>query len=116
MHFTPTRDGGLRRLKDFIPAAGIKYAQGRNYDRGANAHKSVSQLSPYIRRRTISEVEVLKSVLGAHSPQSAEKFIQEVFWRTYWKGWLELRPSVWANYQGSLAQAKHDARLYTKNI
>ena len=96
MYFTPTRDDALRRLKDFIPAAGIKYAQGRNYDRGADAHKSVSQLSPYIRRRTISEVEVLKSVLGAHSPQSAEKFIQEVFWRTYWKGWLELRPSVWA--------------------
>ena len=47
-------------------------------------------------------------MLGAHSPQSAEKFIQEVFWRTYWKGWLELRPSVWANYQGALAQAKHD--------
>lgn len=108
MYFTPTRDDALRRLKDFIPAAGIKYAQGRNYDRGADAHKSVSQLSPYIRRRTISEVEVLKSVLGAHSPQSAEKFIQEVFWRTYWKGWLELRPSVWANYQGALAQAKHD--------
>jgi len=78
MYFTPSR------LKDFIPAAGIKYAQGRNYDRGADAHKSVSQLSPYIRRRTINEVEVLKSVLGAHSPQSAEKFIQEVFWRTYW--------------------------------
>ena len=68
MYFTPSRDDGLRRLKDFIPAAGIKYAQGRNYDRGADAHKSVSQLSPYIRRRTINEVEVLKSVLGAHSP------------------------------------------------
>ena len=108
MYFNPSRDDGLRRLKDFIPAAGIKYAQGRNYDRGADAHKSVSQLSPYIRRRTISEVEVLKSVLGAHSPQSAEKFIQEVFWRTYWKGWFELRPSVWTNYQGALAQAKHD--------
>ena len=46
MYFTPSRDDGLRRLKDFIPAAGIKYAQGRNYDRGADAHKSVSQLSP----------------------------------------------------------------------
>ena len=43
MYFNPSRDDGLRRLKDFIPAAGIKYAQGRNYDRGADAHKSVSQ-------------------------------------------------------------------------
>ena len=27
-----------------------------------------------------------------------EKFIQEVLWRTYWKGWLELRPNVWSDY------------------
>jgi deoxyribodipyrimidine photo-lyase len=70
------------------------------------------RINPYLNFRPtsaavrLSEVEVLKSVLGAHSPQSAEKFIQEVFWRTYWKGWLELRPSVWANYQGALAQGK----------
>ena len=108
MHFKPTRDDGLRRLRDFAPSAGLKYAQGRNYDRGSQAHYSVSQLSPYVRRRVVSETEILQTVLGAHSTQSAEKFIQEVFWRTYWKGWLELRPSVWANYQTSLGQVKHD--------
>ena len=108
MHFKPTRDDGLRRLRDFAPSAGLKYAQGRNYDRGSQAQYSVSQLSPYVRRRVVSETEILQTVLGAHSTQSAEKFIQEVFWRTYWKGWLELRPSVWANYQTSLGQVKHD--------
>ncbi|MFZ0434384.1 MAG: FAD-binding domain-containing protein [Chthoniobacterales bacterium] len=29
--------------------------------------------------------------------------MQEVFWRTYWKGWLELRPDVWKNYLQDLA-------------
>jgi hypothetical protein len=27
-----------------------------------------------------------------------EKFIQEILWRVYWKGWLELRPNVWSDY------------------
>lgn len=28
--------------------------------------------------------------------------MQEVFWRTYFKGWQEQRPSVWAVYQSEL--------------
>ena len=27
-----------------------------------------------------------------------EKFIQEILWRVYWKGWLELRPNIWSDY------------------
>ena len=30
---------------------------------------------------------------------AAEKFVQEVFWRTYWKGWLEQNPEVWRRYR-----------------
>lgn len=56
-------------------------------------------LSPYIARRMITENEVLGAVLARHSAQVAEKFIQEVFWRSYWKGWLEMRPAVWAHYR-----------------
>jgi deoxyribodipyrimidine photo-lyase len=48
---------------------------------------------------------VLKAVLGRHSPVAAEKFVQEVFWRTYWKGWLEMRPGVWTGYRAELARA-----------
>lgn len=40
----------------------------------------------------------------------AEKFLQEVAWRTYWKGWLELRPSVWTDY---LADLKRLVRVST---
>ena len=34
-----------------------------------------------------------------HTVTSAEKFIQEVFWRGYFKGWLEHRPEVWRRYK-----------------
>jgi deoxyribodipyrimidine photo-lyase len=41
---------------------------------------------------------VVGAVLGAHSFVAAEKFVAEVLWRTYWKGWLELRPGIWRRY------------------
>ncbi|MEO0503698.1 MAG: FAD-binding domain-containing protein, partial [Pseudomonadota bacterium] len=94
-----TRTAALEALQRFVPHAGRDYAARRNYDLGRDAHDGVSQLSPYIRCRLLTETEVLEAVLGRFSPSSAEKFIQEVFWRTYWKGWLEMRPSVWARYQ-----------------
>ncbi|WP_048862204.1 FAD-binding domain-containing protein, partial [Acidisphaera rubrifaciens] len=30
--------------------------------------------------------------------------VQQVFWRTYWKGWLESRPVVWAAYRAEVRQ------------
>ncbi|MFZ4747891.1 MAG: FAD-binding domain-containing protein [Sphingomonas sp.] len=78
--------------------AGQAYADGRNTDGGRDGPVSVSRLSPYLRYRAISEREVVAAVLDRHSLVAAEKFIQEVLWRTYWKGWLELRPSVWQRF------------------
>ena len=100
--FPATRTAALEALQRFVPHAGRDYAARRNYDLGRDAHTDVSQLSPYIRCRLLTETEVLEAVLGRFSPSSAEKFIQEVYWRTYWKGWLEMRPSVWARYQTDL--------------
>ena len=97
-NFIPTRAAGLERLKIFLPSAGKDYAASRNYDLGHNNHTNVSMLSPYIRHRSLTEIEVLKSVLCYHSRKSSEKFIQEVFWRIYWKGWLEHRPTVWDEF------------------
>ncbi len=104
--FTPTRSAALTRLADFVPRAGRDYASLRNYDDLAH----VSVLSPYIRHRMITEDEVLRAVLARHSPQAAEKFIQEVVWRTYWKGWLELRPTVWADYRRDLGAALNEVQ------
>ncbi len=104
--WTPTREEGLRRLAAFVPRAGRDYAATRNYDHGSERRENVSVLSPYLRHRLISEREVIAAVLERHSPSAAEKFVQEVFWRTYWKGWMEMRPTLWNRYE-----AERDAAL-----
>ena len=81
-----------------MPRAGRDYAAGRNSDPGPDQQGAVSRLSPYLRYRMISEHEVVHAVLQQHSLAAADKFVAEVLWRTYWKGWLELRPSVWARF------------------
>ncbi|MEM6727827.1 MAG: FAD-binding domain-containing protein [Pseudomonadota bacterium] len=103
MSFDPTRTAALERLSAFIPKAGRDYAAKRNYDLPGHPH--VSALSPYIRHRALTEGEVLDATLSRFAPSTAEKFIQEVYWRTYWKGWLELRPEVWDRYQRDLEDA-----------
>ncbi len=91
----PTREEGLRRLRDFLPRAGAAYAARRNHDEGPG-RRNVSRLSPWIRHRLITEEETVAAVLARHSYDAAEKFVQEVFWRTYWKGHLEMRPALWS--------------------
>jgi deoxyribodipyrimidine photo-lyase len=99
----PDRDAGLARLREFVHAAGSQYAETRNTDRGPLDRGNVSRLSGHIRRRLVTEPEVLSAVLARHSPAGAEKFIQEVFWRTYWKGYLEMRPGIRERYLARLA-------------
>lgn len=94
--FTPTRAAGLDRLTEFLPRAGRDYAAFRNLD--LDGHPHVSTLSPWLRHRLVTEAEVIEATLQAH-PRGAEKFLAEVWWRTYWKGWLELRPGIWAAYR-----------------
>lgn len=96
--FIPTRDAGLDALHEFVPLAGADYRRDRNHDQGPS-RTNVSGLSPYIRHRLVTEQEVVDAVLQRHSLHAAEKFVQEVFWRTYWKGWLEQRPEVWRRYR-----------------
>ena len=96
--FPPTREAALERLHEFVPQAGRAYAAERNADPGPGRKMNVSMLSPYLRYRIVTEREVIATVLQKHSASQAEKFIQEVFWRTYWKGWLQMRPGVWADF------------------
>ena len=96
--FPATRNAALLRLTQFAPRAGNAYASGRNTDPGPDQSGAVSKLSPYLRYRMITEQEVVGATLGQHSLPTAEKYVQEVLWRTYWKGWLEMRPSVWTQY------------------
>ncbi len=81
-----------------MPAAGRHYADSRNADGGPEARGNVSLLSPYLRYRLLTEDEVIAAALAHHGPSAAGKFVQEVAWRTYWKGWLELRPAIWRRF------------------
>ena len=108
LHFAPSRAEALARLHAFLPRAGWRYASHRNADPGPERRGDTSMLSPYVRRRMISEREVLAAVLEAEGPKRAEKFIQEVCWRTYWKGWLETRPEVWTRFLEERDAARDD--------
>ncbi|WP_082730781.1 MULTISPECIES: FAD-binding domain-containing protein [Sphingomonadales] len=96
--FEPTRAAGLARMNAFVPHAGRAYAEGRNSDLGPGRPSAVSQLSPWLRYRLLNEQEVCAAVLERHSLAAAEKYVQEVLWRTYWKGWLEMRPGIWERF------------------
>lgn len=87
-----------KALLEFLPRAGSHYATQRNFDRGPENRDNVSLLSTALQHRVLSEKEVIQAVLKQYSWEQAEKFLQEVLWRSYWKSWLELRPSVWKQY------------------
>ena len=108
--FHPSREAALAALSEFVPRAGRTYAEGRNFDHGPGRRDAVSQLSPYLRHRVITEEDVLRAVLDRHTPDAASRFVTEVFWRTYWKGWLEMRPSVWTAYRAGLGRAWNDVQ------
>ena len=97
-----TRRGAFAALTDFMPRAGAEYALRRNFDLGPGRHSNVSVLSPHIRHRLIGEVEVLDAVLRHHGAADAARFIEELFWRTYFKGWLEHHPTVWTDYRATI--------------
>ena len=106
MTFEPTRAAGLARLNEFTPRAAKQYGSQRNFDLGSTQQSAVSKLSPWIRHRLVTEQEVLARILGAHPPAEAISFVQEVFWRGYFKGWLEQHPSVWDSYLTGLNMAQ----------
>ena len=103
--FEPTRQAGTAQLKKFITRTGAHYASQRNYDYGPTNRNSVSALSPWIKHRLITQEEVLTQTLAHHSLSASMKFVQEVFWRSYFKGWMEQHPSVWHSYLNSLETA-----------
>jgi deoxyribodipyrimidine photo-lyase len=100
--FHTSREKALESLDIFINNDIINYSSKRNYDFGPIERKNVSCLSPYISHRLINEYEISKKVLSKHPYQKVEKYIQEIYWRVYWKGWLELRPKVWTDFTNDL--------------
>ena len=116
MQFEISRNGALKKLDNFINTELPNYNFKRNFDLGPEDKSNVSCLSPYISHRLITEYEVAKIVLAKFPYQKVEKYIQEIFWRVYWKGWLELRPNVWADYLIELNQIKNEFKDNTVTI
>jgi deoxyribodipyrimidine photo-lyase len=97
---SPQRESGLSLLHDFLPRI-PHYRSQRNYD--IPGESFVSGLSPYLRYRLVRECEVIDAVLDNFSYEEASSFIEEVAWRTYWKGYLEARPTIWTDYLSQVA-------------
>ena len=110
MNFETSRAKAIEKLDRFVERNLSDYSKLRNFDFGHDKRDNVSCLSPYITHGVLNEVEVIKKSLAKYSFNKNEKFIQEVLWRTYWKGWLELRPSVWSDYIISLNNIREKYR------
>ncbi len=74
------------------------YAKLRNFDFGPNYESSVSKLSPFITHRILSEYDLIYDIKSKYKIKNSTKFVEEIFWRVYWKGWMENRPKVWQNF------------------
>ena len=108
MLFEASRAKAIEKLNHFVEKNLTDYSKLRNFDLGPEGRSNVSCLSPYITHGIISEKEIIKKSLDKFSFAKNEKFIQEVLWRTYWKGWLELRPNVWNDYLIELKKIRED--------
>jgi deoxyribodipyrimidine photo-lyase len=112
MKFYTSREKALESLDIFINNDIVNYSSKRNYDFSPIERKNVSCLSPYISHRLINEYEISKKVLSKHPYQKVEKYIQEIYWRIYWKGWLELRPKVWVDFIEDLNTIEETENYY----
>ena len=101
--------------ENFVSNNLLDYQGLRNYDYGLEKRDNVSCLSPFITHRLILEQELIKRSLDFYPFAKIEKFIQEIYWRTYWKGWLELRPAVWEDFISERVEI-YDETVYEKAI
>ncbi len=108
MEFLPSRSAAIDKLDQFIKNNLSQYAKLRNFDYGSKKRDNISCLSPYITHGVINEIEIIDKSLKKFSFTKNEKFIQEVLWRVYWKGWLELRPTVWKDFLSDLEKIKKE--------
>ena len=116
MIFENSRSKVIKKLDYYIDNHLSEYSKLRNFDYGPQNRMNTSCLSPFITHGVINETEVINNALKKYSFSKNEKFIQEVLWRTYWKGWLELRPNVWTDYLAELLKLRKDFKNKTNYL
>jgi len=104
-----------QKWKDFLNNKIKHYEKLRNFDYGPTNESSVSKLSSYISHRVLLEYELIEEINKKYASQKVNKFIEEIYWRIYWKGWLENRPLVWSNFISEIDN-NYDHETYNKAI
>lgn len=85
------------------------YGTQRNFvDRD---HTTVSTLSPWMNKGLLAESELAHDALAQHPFSQVEKFLQEVYWRRYWRGYLSHRPKIWHDYQSRVVTLKSEHQV-----
>ena len=89
-------------LDKLIKSKISNYHKDRNYVYFEKERfKNVSGLSTFISRGLLKEKTLLKKIII--SQHKNDKFIQEIFWRVYWQGWLENHSKVWESYKNNIS-------------
>jgi len=99
-------------LSEFVENKINKYSKYRNFDYGVTNRSNVSLLSPYISHKVLLEFDILELILNKYPYKKVDKFIDEVFWRIYWRGWLEMRPKVWSDFTYSLTKIEKNQNYF----
>tara|TARA_Y100001968_G_scaffold11091_1_gene9316 strand:- start:797 stop:1918 length:1122 start_codon:yes stop_codon:yes gene_type:complete len=84
------------KLDTFIRDNLGSYHKLRNYDYGIENRSNVSQISKYTSHRILNEYEIIDKL---KKYDKKKKFIDEILWRIYWRGYLENHKSIWIEYK-----------------
>ncbi len=109
-----TRSEAKKQLNYFIENKLASYSKLRNFVIDNKNKSTTSFLSPFITHGVLTESEIINESLKKLPFNKCEKFINEVLWRIYWRGWLELRPQLWTDYVNNLKKIDLDFKLDKK--
>ena len=104
-----------KHLDSFLNHKILNYSKLRNFDFGVDKRDNISNLSKFISHRVLFEFDVIKKVLNKYPYIKVEKFVQEIFWRVYWKCHLEHKPDIWTDFINYNFQSNENAN-YLKAI
>ena len=93
-------DSSYTALQDWLPKSKKFYQSNRNYD--LTGKQTTSRLSSAISSGILSESEVISSLYAYGITNSSNKFLEEVFWRIYFRGYFETHPTIWSTYKSQL--------------
>jgi len=87
-----------KKWKYFLSTKIKDYGSLRNFDYGPGEINYVSKISPFISHRVLFEYQLIREIKLKHKENFVNKFIEEIYWRIYWKGVLENKPCIWENF------------------